>query len=150
MNVPLIQQEREYSCLPACVRMVLAFYGEHRSEDELRRLLKTRVTGTSPANLMLNLPDIGFDASVFNGSLTLLRDHIADRAPCIVHLWTAPLPHWDDSVIHAVVVTEMTEDTVVTNDPALEMPAVAIPLSAFLDAWSATDHTLILVTRRRH
>ena len=71
MNVPHIQQEREYSCLPACVRMVLAFYDEQRSEDELRRLLRTRVTGTSPANLMLNLPDIGFDAAVFNGSMTL-------------------------------------------------------------------------------
>ena len=57
MNVPHIQQEREYSCLPACVRMVLAFYGEHYSEGELRRLLKTRVTGTSPASVMLNLPE---------------------------------------------------------------------------------------------
>lgn len=149
MNVPHIQQEREYSCLPACVRMVLAFYDEQRSEDELRRLLRTRVTGTSPANLMLNLPDIGFDAAVFNGSMTLLRDHIAERTPCIVHLWTAPLPHWEHSVIHAVVVTGITEDMIVINDPAWETPALAIPLSDFLDAWSATDHTLILIRRRR-
>jgi len=148
MNVPHFQQEREYSCLPACARMVLAFYGEYRSEDELRLLFKTRVTGTSPANVMLNLPGIGFDAYVFDGFQTFLRERISEGVPCIVHLWTGPLPHWQDAVIHAVVVTDIAEDTIVINDPVLETPATAVPLGAFLQAWAATDHTLILITRR--
>ena len=146
MNVPHIQQEREYSCLPACVRMVLAFYGEHYSEGELRRLLKTRVTGTSPASVMLNLPDLGFDAYVFDASHSFLRQRITDHVPCIVHLWTGHLPYWRDSVIHAVVVTDIREDTILINDPMLETPGTAVPLDAFLDAWAATDHTLILIT----
>ena len=37
MNVPHFQQELDYSCLPACVRMVLAYYGDQRPEPELRR-----------------------------------------------------------------------------------------------------------------
>ena len=30
MNVPHFRQELDYSCLPACVRMVLAYYGDLR------------------------------------------------------------------------------------------------------------------------
>lgn len=68
MNVPHFQQELDYSCLPACVRMVLAYYDDQRLESELRRLMKTRVTGTSPANVMLRLPDIGYEAVVVEAS----------------------------------------------------------------------------------
>ena len=59
MHVSHHKQELPYSCLPACVRMVLAFYGLQRSESELRALLKTRPGGTSPAHVMLRLPDLG-------------------------------------------------------------------------------------------
>jgi hypothetical protein len=32
LNVPHFQQELDYSCVAACVRMVLAHYGDVRSE----------------------------------------------------------------------------------------------------------------------
>ena len=32
ISVPHRPQERDNSCLPACVRMILAFYGEEKSE----------------------------------------------------------------------------------------------------------------------
>lgn len=148
MNVPHFPQERDYSCLPACVRMVLAFFGHQRSEGELRRLLKTRVTGTSPANVMLQLPNIGFDASVFDSSQSFLRERLSAGQPCIVHLWTEPLPHWHEAVIHAVVVTDFGDETVLINDPVLEAPSTAVSWAAFLASWAATDHTLILITPR--
>ncbi len=46
LNVPHFPQEYEYSCVAACVRMVLAHYGDVRSEGELRSLLDSRPTGT--------------------------------------------------------------------------------------------------------
>lgn len=148
MNVPHFQQERDYSCLPACVRMVLAFYGEQHSEEELRRILKTRVTGTSPANLMLNLPGIGYSARVFDSSYAFLQSCISDDMPCIVHLWTPSLPHWHDAAIHAVVVTGIEDDVVLINDPVLSTPATPVLVEDFLEAWTATDHTLVLVLPR--
>lgn len=39
LNVPQFQQELEYSCVAACVRMVLAHYGAIRTEAELRLFL---------------------------------------------------------------------------------------------------------------
>lgn len=49
LNVPHHQQELEYSCVAACVRMVLAHYGDIRTEAELRSLLDTQPTGTRTA-----------------------------------------------------------------------------------------------------
>ena len=58
MRVPHFEQELSYSCLPACIRMVAAFYGVEQSEAALRALLKTRPAGTSPVQAMLRLPEI--------------------------------------------------------------------------------------------
>jgi len=52
LNVPHFQQEYEYSCVAACVRMVPAHYGESRTEAELRVLLETQPTGTRAGNVM--------------------------------------------------------------------------------------------------
>lgn len=149
MNVPHFQQELDYSCLPACVRMVLAFYEEQRSELELRRLLKTRVTGTSPVAVMLRLPEIGFEAQVFEASRYLLRRYLEADEPCIAHVWTAALPYWSDSVVHAVVVTDMDSDAVWINDPVLASGPTRVAQTAFLAAWAATGHTLIVVKDMR-
>ena len=41
LNVPRFQQEFDCSCVAACARMVLAHYGDVRSEADLRTLLDT-------------------------------------------------------------------------------------------------------------
>jgi ABC-type bacteriocin/lantibiotic exporter with double-glycine peptidase domain len=127
--------------------MVLAALGSHRSEGELRALLKTRPAGTSPGAVAIRLPEIGFDAAVVDGSESLLRQTLAADRPCIVHLWTAGLPHWDHAAVHAVVVTGMDDNAVSVNDPALGQPA-QIPLAAFLAAWAAMDYLLLVIMQR--
>lgn len=145
MNVPHFEQELHYSCLPACVRMVLAYYGRTVPEAELRTLLKTRVSGTSPVQVMLRLPEIGVDAVVQMASLSVLQQHLENGRPCIVHLWTEPLPYWQDAVIHAVTVTELTDSQVLVNDPAFSSGSMMISREQFLQAWAATDHLLLVI-----
>ena len=48
LKVRHFRQELEYSCIPACVRMVLAHYGAIRTEADLRLLLDTKPTGRQP------------------------------------------------------------------------------------------------------
>ena len=84
MNVPHFEQELDYSCLAACTRMVLAFFGAEHTEAELRSLLKTRPGGTSPINLMLRLPTLGFTADVRNGAQSYLRRQLEIGHPLIV------------------------------------------------------------------
>jgi hypothetical protein len=52
LTVPHYEQEFGYSCLPACVRMVLAFHGQFHSEADLRQLLKTTTQGARACNLL--------------------------------------------------------------------------------------------------
>ena len=146
MNVPHFEQELDYSCLPACVRMVLAFHGKSATESELRALLKTRPGGTSPLRLMIRLPDVGFEAHVYTGSQADLRACLTAGQPCIVHVWTLPLPHWDSEAIHALVVSDISAESAWIHDPALPYGPTEIPLADFLRAWSATDHLMITIT----
>lgn len=145
MHVPHHKQELDYSCLAACVRMILAFYGKDHSESDLRKLLKTRIGGTSPSRLMWQLPTLGFDAVVETGSLQSLSAYLNAGKPCIVHVWTPPLPHWEVEAIHALVVVGIGENTVLAHDPVLSSGPTAIPLEAFVKAWAATDYLMILI-----
>lgn len=143
MRVPHFEQERDYSCLAACVRMVLAFYGADHSEQEIRALLKTRPGGTSPAQVMWRLPAWEFDAYVQYGSQPILRENLAAGHPCIVHVWTRLLSSRQGEAIHALVVTELTEQSVTAHDPARATGPDQIPLDEFLRAWAATDYLTI-------
>jgi len=145
MNVPHFEQELDYSCLAACTHMVLAFWGAEHREAELRALLKTRPGGTSPVNLMLHLPTLGFTADVQTGSQSDLRHWVETEYPCITHVWTPPLPHWDTEAIHALVVTDMSEDSVYVHDPALSTGPTVVPLSAFLRAWAAVNYLMVVI-----
>lgn len=145
MHVPHFEQELDYSCLAACVRMVLAFYGHEHTEAELRGLLKTRPGGTSPVQVMRRLPELGFNAWVQTGSQQLLREHLTAGRLCIVHVWTQPLPHWEEGVIHALVVVELTEQEVSVHDPVLPTGPTVVPLDTFLCAWAATDYLTIVI-----
>ena len=60
MNVPHRMQEQANSCLVACVCMALAYYGVDFAEADLRRLLRTRGMGTSPARVYDRTPAAGF------------------------------------------------------------------------------------------
>jgi len=66
--------------------------------------------------------------------------------PCIVHVWTLPLSHWKDEAIHALVVCDVTEETVWVNDPILASGPTAVPREAFVRAWAATGYVTLVIT----
>ena len=84
MNVPHRVQEQPNSCLVACVRMALAYFGAEYAEVDLRRL-RTRGMGTSPARVMIELPRLGFLVFVLDGNLRLFRRRQGWRV-----LWLVP------------------------------------------------------------
>lgn len=142
------QQERNYSCLPACVRMVLAFWGSQHPEGELRGLFKTKLGGTSPARVMFELPTLGFNAAVLAASFRELQEAIAEGLPCIAQVWTGDLSYWDEECMHAVVVAGVEESKVAVNDPAFGEAPIEIPINEFLAAWGLAGHTLIVIRRQ--
>ena len=79
LKIPHFRQEHEYSCVAACARMVLAYHGAARTEDELRSLLDTRPTGT-PARNVMRLSDPDFEVHLRPSNLPELQQ-VLSRCP---------------------------------------------------------------------
>ena len=110
LKVPHFRQELEYSCIPACVRMVLAHYGAIRTEADLRLLLDTKPTGTRAGNLMrLSGPD--FEVHLRSSNLVELQQVLADNQPAIVFLKTGSLQYWSLDIFHTAVLTGIDTET---------------------------------------
>src|SRR5712675_2208307 len=82
LNVPHFQQELEYSCVAACVRVVLAHYGDIRTEADLRLLLDTQPTGTRAGNL-IRLAGAAYEVYVRPSNVVELQQVLADTYHCL-------------------------------------------------------------------
>src|SRR5947209_8798308 len=102
LSVPHFQQEHEFSCVAACVRMVLAHFGDIRTEAALRLLLDTQPTGTRAGNVM-RLSGPAFEVSLRPSNLAELQTVLADNQPPIVFLQTGPLEYWGMDIFHTAV-----------------------------------------------
>lgn len=136
MKVPYYKQEFPWSCFPACIRMLLEFYGIKKGENELRTLLKsTLYSGGSWFLVEAGLESLGlhFYYSI-NFSLEELKALIRNETPVIVSLKLSQMhPN------HTVVVTDVTNEFIITNDPE-KGENTKIDPKQFLEAWSARGY----------
>lgn len=109
---PYFSQECSYSCVPACLRMVLASYGHTFSESELIEWCNTDAAGTSSIGAVEGLHENGFhDATREFLQLHELQTVLAKGAIPITLL---KLRYGG---VHAVVVTKITNEVVEVLDP---------------------------------
>ena len=137
IEIPHHPQSLDYTCVPACVRMVAHYHGVMRSEAEIAHLLETDETGTR-FRAIHRVSALGFDIEVTTGTTFDLQKWLNAGFPCIVrvkttHLPRYPLPPW---VPHAVVVVGITESEVYLHDPAQEVAPDVVPIKAFESAWA--------------
>lgn len=147
LAVPLYKQELPYSCLAAAVRMVIAFSGHTTSEELLRHLLGTKLSGTSARNL-LSVEALGFDVQLGFSNKSELLDTIGSGLPVIAFVNTGPLEYWKIDCAHVVVVVGMTEEAVVVNDPWFDTAPQQTSLQSFLDAWAMNSHLAAIIRPR--
>jgi len=133
--VPHYKQMAPDACLPACVRMVLAYRGRKHSERELVRALGTvRGLGTNPESAITGLESLGYHALWFeNATLERLIDLLGYDWPVIVFLRAANLPH-GRAGLHAVVLVKIDDEQTICLDPSLDQP-LTLELPIFLSAW---------------
>src|SRR5271154_934883 len=99
LSVPHSQQEFEYSCVAACVRMVLAHHGDQRTEAELRSLLDTQPTGTRAGNIM-RISGPAFEVYLRPSNMAELQKVLAENQPPIVLMQTGSLEYWNMDIFH--------------------------------------------------
>lgn len=144
--IPHHQQERDYSCLPACAKIICAHLGVEISEAQLRRLMKTKPSGTSPANVA-HLSSLGFRVRFFSSSLSELRQLIEQGVPVIVLIWTEPLAYWNDACMHAVIVTGFDAEVILVQDAAFSDYPIRIPVDQFEIGWAYSRQLSIQIER---
>jgi ABC-type bacteriocin/lantibiotic exporter with double-glycine peptidase domain len=144
LNVPHFKQEFNYSCVAACVRMVLAHYGHSKSEGDLRQLLGTTPHGTRAVSVSRVAP-LGFDVQFGASNLLRLQATLAANVPSIVFLLTGALDYWNVNDAHAVVLVGMDVATVYLNDPFFGTFPQQTSLVSFQQAWATTGHLAAVI-----
>lgn len=141
---PFYVQEKSSSCLPACLRMVLAAYGVQFSERELRRRTGWQEQfGTSSTAIVEAAKTLGFVNSRETSGLRLydLRDALHTGIYPIVGIGLAPYGH---SGQHAQVVVRVTSRGVNLHDPFLGR--LTPNLLTFEAAWRLADFLTMLIS----
>jgi ABC-type bacteriocin/lantibiotic exporter with double-glycine peptidase domain len=148
LNVPHFQQELDYSCVAACVRMVLAHYGDLRSEADLRTLLDTQPTGSRAGNVM-RLSGPVFEVYLRPSNLAELQAVLAENQPAIVFLKTGAREYWSMDIFHTVVLIGLDTMTVALHDPYFATAPQSPSLQSFEKAWAATGQFAAFIRPRR-
>jgi ABC-type bacteriocin/lantibiotic exporter with double-glycine peptidase domain len=117
--------------------MVLAHYGDTRTEAELRSLLDTKPTGTRAGNLM-RFSGSTFEVYLRPSNLTEVQKALADSQPLIVFLNTASLEYWSADIFHTAVLIGLDTMTAALNDPYFSNAPQTTSFESFEKAWAQT------------
>ena len=139
LKVPHRKQSHDGACLPACARMVMAYFGREVEEADLSRQLRSRPFGTRSSHIRL-LEEWGWSVIYREGTLLDLQSHVASGVPCIAFVRAGVLPGWETDTSHSVVVVGFSVEDVVVHDPAAEPGPERIPLESLMLAWSEFDY----------
>lgn len=146
---PHHKQEKDYSCVPACLKMVLKFFDISVDESELRTKLKTRFFGTHIINILFIKETYGIEAKIEFWSLEELKTHLDKfRTPCLALVWTEHLAHWKQACIHSVLVIGYDNEHVIINDPNFEEKDFYILYEDFISAWQVNDGLMVTFKQR--
>jgi len=110
--VPFYWQDTEYTCGPASLQMVFAFFKKRISEEALAKKLKTsKEFGTYRRNLTQYARREGFYCYVNNnGCLSELFHYVSIGFPAIVNIMA-------EGGGHFCVVVGATKNEIIVNDP---------------------------------
>lgn len=138
---PHFFQTHPFSCVPACLRMVLASLGFEVSEFDLRNLCQCDETGVERKKAINAVLELGFDS--YESTLTIdeLRENLKINLSPIVFLRLSETANYS----HAVVVYKISKEKVFVLDP--EIGERELDINLFTEIWSR-GLTIIIENKR--
>ena len=127
---PFFSQTYPFSCVPACLRMVLAALKYEISEPELRSLCECDKDGTLPSKAVNAAITCGFDAYQANLTYEELTEFISQNITPIVYMRVSE----GVSYSHAVVIYKISKRKIHVLDP--ENQEREFEISSFVENWS--------------
>jgi len=146
--IPFFAQERPESCVPACLRMILATFNVVKSETEIYSCCQTDIDGTLPSAAVECAASFGFDARTLRldglESLQARLQELNSRTILFVNLASLI----GVNVIHAVVLRslDVQRNQIQILDPAFPPQGERVwSLDQFQLAWRAARYQTILI-----
>jgi ABC-type bacteriocin/lantibiotic exporter with double-glycine peptidase domain len=141
-NLPFYKQEKPYSCVPACLRIVLADRGYILSEADLRERCDCTFLGTEALKAVDALRSMGFKNSnkqTLRFSELVLELDLGIYPIVFVNL--LPIDGVNDA--HAMVVMSVDDEDIMVYDPL--QGERLLPRSTFDSAWAMMRNLTILI-----
>jgi len=133
VQIPYYEQETNYTCGPACMRMVLASLGIKKSEKDITKLIGTnKIRGTNHGDFLSLVEKYKLRYSV-NREATIdeLKYYSKNHYKIIVCYF-----HPVEKVGHYAVVRKITSKKITLMDP-VDGPNKTYSLSYFQKIWSS-------------
>ncbi len=106
-------------CLPACLRMALAYFGVDLSQTLIASRIRHIPGAGTPARNVALVSVPGIRISYFTlGTLDQIRQSLTKNAVPIVLVRTSELPYWEEDTAHALIIARLNEDAIFVHDPA--------------------------------
>lgn len=145
--VPYYRQLKPGFCLAACAQMVLAYLGSILEQAELVRQLDVQAYLGAPARNIRRLASGDRFVTIESGDLAKLKQWLDNAIPVIAFIQAGELPHWrGEHFQHAVVVIEISQESVWILDPDAGDEAIGSPVDDFMLAWSELDYLYAVIS----
>lgn len=129
-KTPFFSQAYPFSCVPACLRMVLASLGLKKSEAEIRSFCDCDETGTPPSKAVEAVIKFGFEAYRANLTFEELKALVSQNITPIVFTRVSEEVNYS----HAVVIYKISRGKIYAVDP--ELGEVKFEMEKFNEIWS--------------
>jgi ATP-binding cassette subfamily B protein len=151
LHVPFYQQNRDYTCGPACLRMVLDYWDFNQDEVSLSKLCGTTLAGTGLAEIAEAARTLGFEAewkrnAKFNDLLNALKRSIPVMAIVdarLLHNIELPFPAG-----HMIVIFAIGKDLIFYHDPQAGQDR-NVSRRIFVQAWENLRKGMVLIWPRK-
>jgi ABC-type bacteriocin/lantibiotic exporter with double-glycine peptidase domain len=117
-KLPFYRQETPDSCVPACLRMVLAGVGVEVAEVVLRRMCDCTMLGTEALSAVDAVRRLGFPMAR-KENLSMVQLEMVVQSGCYPILYVGLFPIDGETGIHGVVVVDLDDSMVMIFDPLM-------------------------------
>jgi ABC-type bacteriocin/lantibiotic exporter with double-glycine peptidase domain len=142
LKLPFYKQETTFSCVPACLKMVLSSLGMRYTEEELRELCDCTIFETNALQAVEAVRQLGLKNTV-KSTLELSDLESLLREEIFPILYVNLLPIDGVQCSHSVVVTGISDEGIFVIDP-LQGERV-LPLTTFISAWGMMNNLAIVI-----
>lgn len=141
-KLPFYRQETPDSCVPACLRMVLAGLGVEVAEVVLRQMCDCTMLGTDALSAVDAVRRLGFPLAR-KENLSMEQLDVVVCSGCCPILYVSLLPIDGEMGIHGVVVVDLDDSMVGVYDPLVGERR--LERAVLEKAWRMTNGLAILI-----